>query len=185
MRKEYARRHYALHHAPVEFVDEERYDGARTVGKTGRRAYLVRGGDEESAVLVCHCGAIGDTNNVAMKPLCVAHGGYQVYYSNSGWMNLGDPSTTPWFLSFESMARERFPDVESVTTVARRDVVGTRDPIERGLETDLGTFYRHPFYVVSSRTTAQSPAPHKRRRVHAQTEMRRNLWRRAEVQDIL
>jgi hypothetical protein len=88
-RKEFVRRHYARHHAPIEVLHEKLYDGARTVGEMGG-AYLVRAGDEERAVLACHCGAVGDTNDVKKKPLCIERGGSRVY--GAGWMNLGDSS---------------------------------------------------------------------------------------------
>jgi hypothetical protein len=136
-RKEYVRRHYALHHAPIVALDEELYDGAQIVGTMGG-AYLVRTGDEERAVLACHCGAVGDTNNVMMKPLCVAHGGLRVYYAGAGWMNLGAPSNTPWFLAFRAMEGKTYANVEYVTAAAKvvdtRAIVDSRD----GKQTERG-----------------------------------------------
>jgi hypothetical protein len=88
-RKEYALRHYALFHAPIEILDKMLY--VRTVCKMGG-AYLVRAGDEERAVLSRHCGAVGDTNYVTLKPMCIEHGGYGVYYASTGWMDVGVPS---------------------------------------------------------------------------------------------
>jgi hypothetical protein len=135
------RRHYALFHAPVVVPDEVLHDGVRTVGKIGA-AYLVRAGDEERAVLACHCGAVGDTNDVTIKPLCVQHKGHRVYYAGAGWMNLGAPSVTPWLLAFRAMAFDRYPNIESVSAAAevvdRRAIVDTRDR----KETLRGTAYR-------------------------------------------
>jgi hypothetical protein len=116
-RKE-VQRHYALFHAPVVDIDEELYGGARTVGKMGG-AYMVRVGDEERAVLACHCGAVGDTNFVAMKPLCVEHGGSRVYYVGAGWMGPSTLSNTPWLPAFRAMAGKVYPSVESVSAGQR------------------------------------------------------------------